>query len=148
MPRKGPASAGPFFSHSLPFLDAPGGTVGGWFNAYVQSSRFNVRIDSRKFNAYIESSGVNVEVEMKELVVRLPEQLGELLRAARTRKGITQRELAESFGTTIQAISRLEKNAGVASFDRIHKLCTAVGLELIVRERPAPRSTKPLMAEW
>lgn len=81
--------------------------------------------------------------------IRVPDQLGELLRAARLRRGLTQADIARGLGISVQAVSKLERNAGRASFDRVHRLCLLLGMELLLRPRPAPASNAPhAAAEW
>ena len=83
-------------------------------------------------------------------VIRVPAQLGAVLRAARTQRGLTQADVARQLGITVQAVSRLENNAGRAAFDRIHQLCQLLGLEIQLLPRsPAdvpPSAAPPL--EW
>ncbi len=80
-------------------------------------------------------------------IIRLPEQLGPLLRAARQRLGLTQANLAQRLGVSVQAMSRLEKNAGRASFDRIHRLCLLLDLDLQLQTRSAT-AAPPSTSEW
>lgn len=68
-------------------------------------------------------------------VIRVPGQLGAVLRAARLQKGLTQTDVAKKLGVTAQAVSKLESNAGRASFERIHRLCLLLGLELMLRSK-------------
>ena len=75
--------------------------------------------------------------------IRIPDQLGSLLRAARLQRGWTQADVAQRIGVTVQAISKLEANASRASFERIHRLCLVLGLELGLQ----PRAAAP-DAEW
>jgi HTH-type transcriptional regulator/antitoxin HipB len=49
----------------------------------------------------------------------------------------------------VQAVSKLENRAGRASFDRIHRLCLLLGLELVLRPKDeAPASAASKRAEW
>ena len=82
-------------------------------------------------------------------IIRVPEQVGKVLRAARLQKGMTQAEVAKRMGISPQAMWRLEKNAGRASFDRIHRLCLLLGLEVVLRPRGHPGSEKSSrQEEW
>ena len=72
---------------------------------------------------------------MDAFVIQMPDRLGDLLRAARARKGWTQAQVAKRLGVTTQAVSKLEHNAGKASIDRIHRLCLLLDLELVLRDR-------------
>lgn len=75
--------------------------------------------------------------------IRIPNQLGPLLRATRRQQGWTQADVARRMGVTVQAISKLEANASRASFERIHRLCLILGLELGLQPRSAAAE-----AEW
>jgi transcriptional regulator with XRE-family HTH domain len=55
---------------------------------------------------------------------------GDLLREARLRAGLTQRELATRARTSQSAIARWESGEVVPSFERLRELIRACGLEL------------------
>jgi transcriptional regulator with XRE-family HTH domain len=61
---------------------------------------------------------------------------GDLVREARRRAGLTQRELAERAGTTQSAIARLESGRTSPSFDLVIKLIKACGFRLDVALDP------------
>jgi len=83
-------------------------------------------------------------------VVRVPEQLGTLLRGARLERSLTQSQVAARLGVSTQAVSRLEKKAGKASFDRIHQLCLLFDLDLVLRSKGAvaPAVHDKSSTEW
>lgn len=68
-------------------------------------------------------------------IIRVPDQLGTLLRNARLQRGLTQADVAGKLGVSVQAVSKLENNAARASFDRVHKLCLLLDLELALRPK-------------
>ena len=55
---------------------------------------------------------------------------GDLIREARLRAGLTQRELARRAGTTQPAIARWESGEVLPSFERLRELVRACRLEL------------------
>jgi transcriptional regulator with XRE-family HTH domain len=57
---------------------------------------------------------------------------GQLVREARRRAGLTQRQLAERAGTTQSAIARLERGDVEPGFHRVIELVRAAGLDLRV----------------
>jgi transcriptional regulator with XRE-family HTH domain len=57
---------------------------------------------------------------------------GDLLREARLRAGLTQRELARRAHTSQPAIARWESGEVVPSFERLRGLIRACGLELTI----------------
>jgi HTH-type transcriptional regulator/antitoxin HipB len=83
-------------------------------------------------------------------IIRLPGQLGPMLRAARLQRGWTQADVASQLGITAQAVSKLESQAGRASFDRIHRLCLLLGLELGLQSKSVetPKGTASAKAAW
>lgn len=56
----------------------------------------------------------------------------DLVREARKRAGLTQRELAERAGTTQSAIARIETGHSTPSFDTVLRLVRLCGLDLDV----------------
>lgn len=56
----------------------------------------------------------------------------DLVREARKRVGLTQRELAERAGTTQSAIARIETGRSTPSFDAVLRLLRLCGLDLDV----------------
>lgn len=82
------------------------------------------------------------------LPVLLPDQLGAHLRAVRQQRGLTQADVARQLGVSVQAVSRLEQHAGRASFDRVHRLCLLLGLEIVLQPKTAPRDDHSVTPEW
>jgi transcriptional regulator with XRE-family HTH domain len=58
-------------------------------------------------------------------------QAGDLIREARRRAGLTQRELADRLGTTQSAIARLERGGTEPSYERVAEAVRACGLDLV-----------------
>jgi transcriptional regulator with XRE-family HTH domain len=58
---------------------------------------------------------------------------GDLIREARLRAGLTQRELARRSGTTQPAVARWENGAVLPSFERLRQVLRACGLDLWFR---------------
>jgi HTH-type transcriptional regulator/antitoxin HipB len=80
-----------------------------------------------------------------ELVIRVPAQLGMLLRAARREQGMSQQDLALKAGGTSQArLSQLELQPGRLTVERLLLILAALDLELVVR----PRENTIEPAEW
>lgn len=61
---------------------------------------------------------------------------GDLVREARRRADLTQRELAERAGTTQSAIARLESGRTSPSFLQVQELLRACGFRLLVQLDP------------
>jgi transcriptional regulator with XRE-family HTH domain len=56
---------------------------------------------------------------------------GDLIREARRRAGLTQRELAERLATTQSAIARLERGGAEPSYERVVEAVRACGMDLV-----------------
>lgn len=80
--------------------------------------------------------------------ILLPAQLGDMLRGARLSRGLTQTAVARQLGVSTQAVSKLENNAARASFERIHRLCQVLGLELLLQEKTAINLRDAGAPEW
>lgn len=85
---------------------------------------------------------------MRQTPIRLPAQLGDLLRGARLSLGLTQADVARQLGVSVQALSKLEKNASKASFERIYRLCQVLGLELLLQEKSGMNLRDAAEPEW
>ena len=80
-----------------------------------------------------------------EQVIRIPAQLGVLLRSVRQQQGLSQQELALKAGGTSQArFSQLELQPGRFTVERLLLITAALDLELVVR----PRQSSIEPAEW
>lgn len=67
-----------------------------------------------------------------------PLNVGAIVRLARRRAGLTQRELAERAGTAQAAISRLEQNAVSPTVETLEHVLRCAGAELHFTTRKAP----------
>lgn len=85
---------------------------------------------------------------MRQTPIRLPAQLGDMLRGARLSRRLTQTDIAKQLGISVQALSKLENNASKASFERIHRLCQVLGLELLLQEKSAMNLRDAAEPEW
>lgn len=64
-------------------------------------------------------------------------QLGQLLRAARKQRGLTQAEVGARLGLSQNRVSHLEGHADELSVKQLLTWCAVVGLELSLAQRPA-----------
>jgi transcriptional regulator with XRE-family HTH domain len=71
---------------------------------------------------------------------------GELVREARKRAGLTQRQLADRAGTTQSAIARLESGRTAPSLETVERLLRLCGLQLLVELAPYDDSDADLAA--
>lgn len=111
---------------------------------------FNAGVDFAIFKPYVDFRYINTKVDFAMDIIRVPDQLGPKLRAVRVQRGLTQADVARQLGVTVQAVSRLEANAGRASFDRIHRLCLLLGMNLALQPRDRQRAggVAESQAEW
>jgi HTH-type transcriptional regulator / antitoxin HipB len=70
-----------------------------------------------------------------DIVARTPAQLGAALKSARIRQGLTQTDAAASVGLKQKTVSSLENVGARTSVDTLYKMLSALGLELVIREK-------------
>lgn len=73
-------------------------------------------------------------------------QLGQLLKAARKHRKLTQATVASKLGLSQNRVSYLEQHPDELSFKQLLSWCAAVGLELQLGERGRPEATSQV--EW
>lgn len=73
-------------------------------------------------------------------------QLGELLKAARKQRKLTQAQVGDRLGLSQNRVSHLEQHPDEISFKQLLSWCAVVGLDLRVGERETADSTSK--AEW
>ena len=72
---------------------------------------------------------------MNDYPVRTEQQIALLIKAFRKAKGLTQADLANALGVTQQTASALERNPATTSVSRFMRTLSALGVELVLRER-------------
>ncbi|EAQ9999635.1 XRE family transcriptional regulator [Salmonella enterica subsp. diarizonae] len=70
-------------------------------------------------------------------------QLRPLLVGFRKANGLTQKEVSERLGVTQQTYARLEANPASASIERLFKVFTVLGVEMVLSSGPASIIIKP-----
>jgi HTH-type transcriptional regulator/antitoxin HipB len=83
-----------------------------------------------------------------DYAARTPEQLGQILRGSRKRRGLTQQAAASKVGLKQATVSAIENDASAASVSTLYKLLSALGLELVVRDSTVARATPSPPREW
>lgn len=82
---------------------------------------------------------------MNHYVARTPEQLGQLLRATRKKRGLTQREVGAKVGMRQAQISDIETRGAAVTVETLYRLLSALGLELALHDGQAG---EPPTADW
>jgi HTH-type transcriptional regulator / antitoxin HipB len=72
-------------------------------------------------------------------------QVGEILRARRKARRLSQQALAAKLDISQERLSRLETDPGALTLDRLLALANLLGLELVVRDRAKTQSSN---VEW
>lgn len=72
----------------------------------------------------------------------------ELLRRARSRRGLSQRDLASVVGTSQSAIARYESGSVVPSFDTLERILGVLHHRLVLESVPEPSVEDAALAEW
>lgn len=73
-------------------------------------------------------------------------QLGQLLKATRKHRKLTQADVAARLGLSQNRISYLEQHPEEISFKQLLAWCAAIGLDLCLGERDTSPSANP--AQW
>lgn len=72
---------------------------------------------------------------------------GDLVRTARTRAGITQRELARRAGTAQSVVARIEQGATSPTWETLTRLLAAAGFEIDARLELSAASASHMLAD-
>lgn len=67
--------------------------------------------------------------------IRTSDQLAPVLRGFRSRRNLTQSQLAERLGLSQRLVSALERRPHRASFERVLRLLAALDVEVVLRDR-------------
>lgn len=79
---------------------------------------------------------------------KTPEQLAQIIRGVRKDRGLTQSMIAERIGALQSKVSSFEANPRKVSVDRLFRLLSAVGLDLVLRDRMAMPKRQRKKVEW
>jgi HTH-type transcriptional regulator/antitoxin HipB len=79
---------------------------------------------------------------MTEFPIRIPQQLGPILRGFRRERKLTQKAVGVRAALAQNAISQIESKPGPVSLDRLFRVLAALDVELVVRSR-GPVAPKP-----
>jgi HTH-type transcriptional regulator/antitoxin HipB len=64
-----------------------------------------------------------------------PQSMGEALRAARKKKGMSQKEIGKSVGIDQPSISTIERGESSVRVDTLFRLLAALDMELVIQPR-------------
>jgi len=78
---------------------------------------------------------------MRDYIVHTSAQLPMLLQAFRKEAGLTQSEAALRLGVTQQTLSALERHADTVSADRLLRLLSILGVDLVLRKSGEPNAS-------
>ena len=82
-------------------------------------------------------------------IARTPQQLASILRSWRTRNNLTQQAVAAKVGIKQSTVSVTEADASRAQVATLYKLLSALGLELVIRERASSSTSRRASGkEW
>ena len=84
-----------------------------------------------------------------EHIARTPQQLASILKSWRARHKLTQHDIAAKVGIKQSTVSVIEADASHAQVDTLYKLLSALGVELVLRERGGrAKSRRAPAREW
>jgi HTH-type transcriptional regulator/antitoxin HipB len=81
-----------------------------------------------------------------DTVARTPRQLGQALKARRAKLKLSQTDVGAKVGIKQDTVSVLEIRTTSSSVESLYKALSALGLELVLREKSAPTAASP--QEW
>lgn len=88
---------------------------------------------------------------MNDFPIRTDEQVSMLIKSFRKARGMTQADLARALGVTPQTASDMERNASKASVSSLMRMLSALGAELVLRDKQpqaGDTAVKPTPADW
>ena len=80
-----------------------------------------------------------------DYVARTPRQLGQILRACRKKRQLTQGTVGSRVGVRQSQVSSIETRGADITVDTLYRLLSALDLELVLRDKQA-RDKRP--TEW
>lgn len=84
-----------------------------------------------------------------DYVARTPAQLGPILRSIRAERSLTQQDAGAKVGLKQSTVSAIERDSAHSSVDTLYRLLSALGLELVVRDKPSDRGASGVhKQEW
>lgn len=75
-----------------------------------------------------------------DYVARTPQQLGAVLKGTRKQRGLSQAEIGVKAGFAQPKISLIESHTATTSIEILYKTISALGLELVLRDKPAVKT--------
>jgi HTH-type transcriptional regulator/antitoxin HipB len=70
-------------------------------------------------------------------------QLKQHLRSLRKARRMTQAHLARALGTTQSRVAHIEANPSAVSFDQLFQILSALGVDVVLRDRSSSQADKP-----
>lgn len=80
---------------------------------------------------------------MQPTVVRTPQQLAQLLQLQRQKQKHTQKDVGKPVGLLPKTVSLLENYPDRSSIGSLFKLCSALGVELVLQDKGSIPATHP-----
>jgi HTH-type transcriptional regulator/antitoxin HipB len=81
-------------------------------------------------------------------IISLADQFTPILQAARKSAGLSQTELAQRLGLSQSRMSVMELDPSSIALDQLLRLCSTLGLELVVQTKAPPAPAASTSAEW
>lgn len=84
-----------------------------------------------------------------DYVARTPAQLGPVLKSIRAARELTQQGAGVKVGLKQSTVSAIESDSGRSSVETLYKLLSALGLELVIRDKPSDHgASSARKREW
>ncbi|NJD24479.1 MAG: helix-turn-helix domain-containing protein [Betaproteobacteria bacterium] len=82
-----------------------------------------------------------------DYLIKTPAQLGDVMRGQRKSQRLTQQAVGDTVDLPQKAVSLIETNPGPASLERVFRVLSALGLEVVVRQSDVVDPARP-SADW
>lgn len=76
-----------------------------------------------------------------EYRIAVAQQLNSLLRSLRKERRMTQQQLGERLALSQRMVAQFEAHPEKASFERVLQVLSALGMDLVLKERETPTSS-------
>lgn len=83
-----------------------------------------------------------LNLHIMEAFIATPSQLGPILQDRRKQRGLTQAELGSRVGLIQSAVARAEGHPERMTTERLFRLLSGLGLELVLRDRAEPEPSE------
>lgn len=83
-----------------------------------------------------------------EYRIAIASQLSPMLKSLRKQRGLTQEQLGRQLGLSQRSIAQFEADPDKASFERVLRVCSALGVDVFLKERSGSPQESEKSPAW